>query len=111
MLTWCSAHLPQGILQSAGQRGKTLPAKNNFGIFPAGENQGEVINPVREWLTRDSDVQIIGLEEIRHPLPARRMCLAEDDVPIRAMFCAPGTHTPFQRATRLAQITVRVPEL
>ena len=57
MLLGNAAQRPQGVLQTLGQRHKTLAAEHNMGVFEAGKGQTEVIEAMIEKLADDGDAR------------------------------------------------------
>src|ERR1700691_5531161 len=56
-----------------------------MGVFEARERQAEMIKSAIKDLAGDGDAEIGHLGEVRQAHPARRMLLAKDDLPIRAV--------------------------
>ena len=100
MLLGNAAQRPQGVLQPFRQRDKTFAAEHDMGVFEAGKGQTEVIEPAVEQLAGDGDAKIGDLGEVRQPHAARRMLLAEDHLPIRAVHRPPRPDPPLQRPPR-----------
>jgi hypothetical protein len=100
MLLGNAAQRPQGVLQPFRQRDKTFAAEHDMGVFEAGKGQTEVIEPAVEQLAGDGDAKIGDLGEVRQPHAARRMLLAEDHLPIRAIHRSPRPDPPLQRPPR-----------
>ena len=94
------AQRPQGVLQPFRQCDKTFAAEHDVGVFEAGEGQTEVIEPAVEQLAGDGDAEIGDLGEVRQPHAARRMLLAEDHLPIRAVHRPPRPDAPLKRPPR-----------
>jgi hypothetical protein len=69
-----------------------------MGMFEAGEGKPEVIEPVRQWLTRDGDPEAAHVGEIRQAHTARRVLLAEDHVAARAVKRPPMSDATLQGA-------------
>ena len=94
------AQRPQGVLQPFRQGYKTFAAEHDMGVFEAGERQTEVIEPAVQQLAGDGDAKIGDLGEVRQAHAARRMLLAEDHLPIRAVHRPPCPNAPLKRPPR-----------
>ena len=66
---------------------KAFAAEHDVGVFEAGEGQTEVIEPAIQRFASNGDAEIGDLGEVRQAHAARRMFLAEDHFPIRAVHC------------------------
>src|SRR5664279_5280627 len=71
-----------------------------MGVFEARERQAEVIESAIEDLAGDGDAEIGHLGEVRQSHPARRMLLAKDDLPIRAVHRPPRPDAALQGSPR-----------
>jgi hypothetical protein len=91
-----AAERPQGILQAFGERDKTLAAEHHMGMLEARECQSEVIEPMIKALTRDRDAKRAHVGEIGQSHPPRRVLLAEDYIPARAIERPPSGDTALQ---------------
>ena len=72
-----AAQRPQGVLQAFGQGDIALTAQHHVGVFKAGIDQSEVIEPVIEPLARHGDHQVAHVSEVRQAHPPWLMHLAE----------------------------------
>ena len=71
-----------------------------MGVFEAGEGQTKVIEPAIQQLAGNGDAEIGDLGEVRQAHAARRMLLADDHLPIRAVHRPPRPNPPLKRAPR-----------
>ena len=92
-----AAQLPQRVLQTLAQAGKTL-RKTQRHALPVRARQHEVINHVREGLPLDRHPEAVHVREVGRPEPSRRMHLGEEQLLGRAMLGLPLPHTPFDGA-------------
>lgn len=100
MLLGNPAQRPQGVLQPFRQCDKTFAAEHDVGVFEAGEGQTEVIEPAIQQFAGDGDAEIRDLGEVRQAHATRRMLLAEDHLPVRAVHRAPRPDPPLKRPSR-----------
>src|SRR3954452_2889505 len=106
------AERPQRILQTLRQCHKALTAEHDMNMLPAREGQAEVIEPVIERHTGDTDAVIAHVGEIGQAQPTRRELLPEDDVPLGSIERPPGPDAPFQSpANTGAQLRMAPPDL
>jgi len=96
MLAWRSADEPERVLQPLGERREALPALDHARVFPLRVGEREVVESMREGKALHRHAQLAGVGEIRQPLRARRMLLAEDDVAVRSGERAPAPHMALQ---------------
>ena len=94
------AQRPQGILQPFRKGDKTFATEHDVGVFEAGEGQTEVIEPAVQQLAGNGDAEIGDLGEVRQAHAARRMLLAEDHLPIRAVHRSPRSDPALKRPPR-----------
>ena len=71
-----------------------------MGMFEAGKGQAEVIKSAIEDLASDGDAEIGHLGEVRQSHPARRMLLAKDHLPIRAVHRSPSPDAALEGPSR-----------
>ena len=90
---------------------KLSPPSTYLGVLPAGVHQREVVEPVQERRACDRHLQVLRLEEVRHPLLPRGMRLPEDDFALRPVFGLPRAHAPFQRTPCRVQLALRMAAL
>ena len=100
MLLGDAAQRPKSVLQSFRQRNKAFTAEYDMGVFEPGKGQTEVIEALLEELAGDGDAKIRHFGEVRQSHAARRMLLAEDHLPIRAVHRSPGPDAPLKRPPR-----------
>jgi len=106
MLARCAAERPQRVLQAAGQRGEALAAQHDLGVLPGGIGQHEVIETVRKRLPGDTDAEVRHIGEVRQPLLARRVVLAEDHFAFGPVFGAPGADATLQGAAQAVPVAI-----
>src|SRR5450631_2537792 len=68
-----TAGLPQGVLQSLGERLEALAAFDHLHVLPAREGEHEVVEDVSEPQASDRDAQLAHASEVRQALLAWRM--------------------------------------
>src|SRR6201993_5208859 len=98
MVQWGSAERPQCVLQTLRQCHKAFPAEHDMSMLPPGEGQTEVIEPVIQRHTGNTDAVIAHVGEIGKPHLARRVLPPEDEVLLGPVERPPGTGAPLQRA-------------
>ena len=81
------------------------------GILPAAVGQGEAVEPVFERHAGDGGGERARVGEIRQALLARRVVLAEGDLPLRPVRAVPGPDPPLQGAAQPAPVAVRMAAL
>ena len=69
-------------------------------MLPAGERQAEVVEPMIQRHAGDGDAKRRRIGEIRQALLTRRMFLAEDHLPLRAVQRLPQADPALQRAAQ-----------
>jgi len=79
---------------------QNFAAEHDVGVFEAREGQTEVIEPAVKQLASNGDAEIGDLGEVRQAHAARRMLLAEDHLPIRAVHRPPRPNAPLERPPR-----------
>lgn len=102
MLQRRATESPQGVLQALGQGHKTLAAQHHVGLFPAGECQAEVIEPMVERGAANGHAELRGISEIRQGLLTGWVFLAKDHLPLRAVQRLPQANPPLQGAAEIA---------
>ena len=92
------AQLPQRVLQTLTQAGKTLRITQTD-VFPVRVRQHEVVEQMAKRLALQRHRQSFHVREIRRAQPTWFMHLAEEDFLGRTMLGLPLAHAPLQRPT------------
>jgi hypothetical protein len=92
------AERPQGVLQSFRQSDEAFAAEHDMGVFEAGIDEAEVIEPVIEGDAADGDVEVAHVGEVGQAHAAGFMGLAENHLALGAMQGTPGANAPLQSA-------------
>src|SRR6204780_584847 len=71
-----------------------------MGVFEARERKAQIIKSAIKDLAGDGDAEIGHLGEVRQAHPARRMLLAKDDLPIRAVHRPPSPDAALEGSPR-----------
>src|SRR5579859_1314860 len=79
MLARCTAERPECILQPFGQSHIALASEDDMGVFKAGVNQPEVVEPMIQGLSCNANAHVPHLGKIRQAHLTRLMNLAEHD--------------------------------
>jgi hypothetical protein len=96
MTGWYAAEFPQSVLQTLAEAGETLGEAQRR-MLPVRVGQHEVVDHVRERLTRDRHAQRRHVGEVRRPEPTGFMHLAEEDFLGGTVLGFPLPHPPLDR--------------
>ena len=96
VLPRCTTGLPQRVLQPPGQSLEALAAFDHRDILPAREGEHEVVQDVDEQRASDRDAQLAHGSEVSQALPARRMVLREEHLPVRTLQRTPLPNVALQ---------------
>ena len=91
------AERPQGVLQSFRQSDEAFAAEHDMGVFEAGIDEAEVIEPVIEGHAADGDGEVAHVGKVGQAHAPGLMRLAENHLAFGAMQGAPGANAPLQR--------------
>src|SRR5215813_431041 len=91
-----AAERPECVLQADGECGEAFAAEYGLGMLPGRVGQGEMIQPVVEWLAGDADAEIAHVGEVGEPLLSGDVVLAEDDLTVSAVLGPPGADPALQ---------------
>lgn len=102
-----AAQLPQGVLQALAEALQAL-AKADRHRLPVRVGQHEVVDQVREGMTRQGNAQVVAVAEIRGRQPTGVMDLGEEDLLGRSLLGTPlleaslqGPHLAVWEAARI----------
>jgi len=93
-----AAERPEGVLQSFRQRDEAFTAEHHMGMFEAGIDEAEVIEPVIKDHAAYGDVEVAHVGKVGQAHAPGFMRLAEDHLAFGAMQSAPRANAPLQRA-------------
>lgn len=97
MLGRDTAERPEGVLQAGGQRGKAFASQHDLGMLPSGESQPEMVEPVHQRHAGDRHIEASRIGEVRQPLAAGQVLLAEDHLTLGPVQRLPAADTPLKR--------------
>ena len=97
-----TAQLPQGVLQALAEALQAL-AKADRHRLPVRVSQHEVVDQVREGMTREGNAQVVAVAEVRCRQPTGVMNLGEEDFLGRSLLGTP----PLESSLQGPHLTVR----
>ena len=80
-----AAELPERLLETFRQGREALAAGNRLDEPPSGIGKPEMVDEMRERLSRQGDAERSGMGEVRERLPPGRVILAEDQFTVRSL--------------------------